>query len=479
MPGNPPSNHAPVSTRRRWTVLAVCSLSLFVVGLDTTIVNVALPSIGSGLHVGTRGLEWTVDAYTLVLAGFLISSGALADRVGRRRVFRLGLVVFGLSSLACALAPSVGVLIAARVVQGVGGSMLSPVALAIVVNMITDPRERARAIGVWAAIFGLSMATGPTLGGALIAGLGWRSVFWVNLPVIAAALVLTAVFVPESRAEQPRRFDLPGQLLLVAAVGGSVALLIEGPRIGWGSTPAVLGYVCVAAVIVGFVRTEARRREPLMDLQLFRRPSFAAAVVGAVVVFVALNATLLLNTLYLQHARGMSAVAAGAVTLPMAVAATVCAPLSGFLVGRVGPRLPLLLAGGFTAVGGLCLVALDNDTSLRVLLLAYLLIGIGFGFANAPITNTAVSGLPAARAGVAGGITSTARQFGAALGIAVAGSIVAGASNTTLAHAARPGWAVVAGCGLLVLVIAGVSPAQTRTSRSPAEPAVLQPAGGE
>jgi MFS family permease len=204
-----------------------------------------------------------------------------------------------------------------------------------------------------------------------------------------------------------------------------------------------------------------------MDLHLFRRPPFAAAVIGAVAVFVALNATLLLNTLYLQHARGMSAVAAGAVTLPMAAAATVCAPLSGVLVGRVGPRLPLLLAGSFITAGGLCLVALDNNTRLGVLLLAQFLIGVGFGFANAPITNTAVSGLPADRAGVAGGITSTARQFGAALGIAVAGSIVAGASDTSLAHASRPGWIVVAGCGLILLVIARVSPSSAKIELYP------------
>ncbi|MDT4914256.1 MAG: hypothetical protein QOC66_3384 [Pseudonocardiales bacterium] len=456
-----------IAARKRLTVLGVCSLSLFVVGIDTTIVNVALPSIGSDLQVGTRGLEWTVDAYTLVLAGLLMSSGAIADRVGRRRVFQLGLLVFGAASVACALAPSVGVLVAARVVQGIGGSMLSPVALAIVVNTFTDPKERARAIGVWAAIFGLSMATGPTLGGALIAALGWRSVFWVNAPVVVAALILTAAFVPESRAARPRRLDAVGQLLLTAVVGGSVALLIEGPRIGWTSTAAVVGYASVSVATFGFVRTEARRPAPLMDLHLFRRPPFAAAVIGAVAVFVALNATLLLNTLYLQHARGMSAVAAGAVTLPMAAAATVCAPLSGVLVGRVGPRLPLLLAGSFITAGGLCLVALDNNTRLGVLLLAQFLIGVGFGFANAPITNTAVSGLPADRAGVAGGITSTARQFGAALGIAVAGSIVAGASDTSLAHASRPGWIVVAGCGLILLVIARVSPSSAKIELYP------------
>jgi EmrB/QacA subfamily drug resistance transporter len=443
---------------RRWTVLAICCLSLFVVGLDTTIVNVALPAIGRDLGADTRGLEWLVDGYTLALAGLLISSGALADRFGRRRVFRLGLALFGTASVACALAPSPGVLTAARVVQGVGGSMLSPVALAIVVNLITDPKQRAQAIGVWASVFGLSMAAGPLAGGALVDAFGWRAVFWLNVPVVAAVLLLTVPFVPESRAPRPRRLDGPGQLLLAAVVAGSVGLLIEGPRIGWSSPPALGGYALVAAAIAGFARVEARRADPLMDLALFRRVPFAAAVFGAVLVFVGLNATLLLGTLYLQHARGLSPAAAGLVTLPMAVAATVCAPLSGYLVGRIGPRRPLLMAGGATLLGALCLVRVEDGTGLPVLLLAYLLIGTGVGFANAPITNTAVGALPAERAGVAGGVTSTARQFGAALGIAAAGGIVGDTAPAGIAHATRPGWLLVAGCGLLLLLVARASP---------------------
>lgn len=439
---------------RRWGILAICCTSLFVVGLDTTIVNVALPTIGEGFRVGTRGLEWVVNAYTLVLASLLISSGAVADRFGRRRVFQIGLVVFGVASIACALAPSVEMLIAARIVQGVGGSMLSPVALAIVVNVMTDPKERAKAIGVWAAVFGLSMAAGPIVGGVLIESFGWRSVFWINVPVILAVLALTAVFVPESRAQQSRRLDLPGQLLLVILVGGAVALLIEGPRIGWFSAAATAGYVVVAAALAAFIRVESRKREPLMDLALFRRRTFSSAVVGAVVVFVALNATLLLGTFYLQHSRGMSPALAGAITLPMAVAATVCAPLSGILVGRFGPRRPLLIAGSFTTLGGLCLVSLDNNTAIPMLLAAYLFLGIGFGFSNAPITNTAVNGLPRSQAGLAGGITSSARQFGAALGVALAGGIIGGSASVDVAQASRSGWILVAGCGIAVLVIA-------------------------
>ncbi|MFM9705762.1 MFS transporter [Streptomyces galilaeus] len=453
----PPSPPSPPDARRRWSILAVCALSMFLVGVDTTIVNVGLPEIGHGLAVGTHGLEWVVDAYTVVLASLLVVSGALADRWGRRRVFRCGLLVFGLASLACALAPSLGVLVAARAVQGIGASMLSPVALAIVVNAMPDPRERARAIGVWASVFGLSMAAGPVTGGALIAAFGWRSVFWINVPVVVMALVLVAVFVPESRAARARRLDLPGQVLLTALICLVVGVLIEGPRIGWTSPAAVAGYALVTAAATGFVLVELRRDEPLMDLGLFRRPPFATAVLGATAVFVALNVSLLLNTLYLQHTRGWTPLESGAATLPMAVGATLCAPWSGSLVARLGPRRPLILAGVFTTAGGLCLTNLGQHTSVPLILLAHLLIGVGFGFANAPLTNTAVSGLPSSRAGVAGAITSTARQVGAAVGIAVAGGLVAGTDPSGFAAASRPGWLLVSGCGVFLLVVARAS----------------------
>ncbi len=443
-----------LSVRRRWTVLAVCALSMFLVGLDTTIVNVGLPAIGRGLRVSTRGLEWIVDAYTVVLASLLITSGALADRFGRRRMFQCGLVVFGAASLACGVAPSIGILVAARAIQGAGASMLSPVALAIVVNAMPDPRERAQAIGVWASVFGLSMAAGPVTGGVLVATFGWRALFWINAPVIVAAIALSAALLPESRSARPRRLDLPGQALLTVIVCISVAVLIEGPRVGWASPLAWAGYLVAAAAAAGFTRVELHRREPLMDLGLFRHPAFTTAVLGAVAVFAALNVGLLLNTLYLQHTRGWPALIAGSATLPMALGATACAPLAGSFVGRYGPRRPLLLAGMFITAGGLSLVNLTNGTPIALLLLAYLLIGIGFGFANAPITSTAVSGLPPERAGVAGAITSTARQVGSATGIAVAGGLAASRAPDQLARASHPGWLIVAACGAFLFIVA-------------------------
>src|SRR5438067_9339730 len=226
----------PLSRPRRLLVLAICCLSLLIVGLDTTIVNVALPAIHRELGASVSGLQWTIDAYTLVLASLLLLAGSTADRVGRRRVFQIGLVVFSLGSLMCALSPSLEVLVASRVIQAIGGSMLNPVAMSIIRNVFEEPRERAQAIGVWGAVFGLSLALGPIVGGALVDSVGWRSVFLVNLPVGLAAVVLTALYVPGSPAPRPRRIDPVGQLLVIVGLASLTYAIIEGRRAGWFST---------------------------------------------------------------------------------------------------------------------------------------------------------------------------------------------------------------------------------------------------
>lgn len=451
-----------LSPRRRWTVLAICASALFLVGLDTTIVTAGLSEIGHGLGTSADRLAWVVDAYTVTFAGLLITAGAVADRFGRRRVFRTGLVVFAVSSLACAAAPSLPFLVAARIGQGVGASMMTPVALAIVVSAMPDPRERAQAIGVWGAMFGLSMAAGPVSGGALIALFDWRAVFWINVPLVLVAILLVRAFVPESRGARTRRLDVPGQLLLVALLWIAVTVLIEGPRVGWTAPSTILGYVAVAGLTAALVRVETRRDEPLIEPRLFLVPHVAGAVVGAVAVFVAFSMTLLMTTLFLQRVTGWSAVAAGAATLPMAVGATVCAPVSGYLVGRAGPRVPLLLAGGCLTLGGALLACLTAGMNLALLLTALALIGIGVGFANAPITQTAVSGLPPERAGVAAGTASTARQLGTAFGVALAAGLVADATAAGFVTAALPGWLVVAGCGVVLVPVAVVSEPEAR-----------------
>src|SRR6266852_2636106 len=220
---------------RRFLVLTICCASIVVVVMDISIVNIALPAIGRDLRATESGLQWTVDAYTLVLASFLVLAGSTADRVGRRRVFQLGLAAFGLGSLLCGLAPGIGALIAARALQAIGGTMLNPVAMAIIANTFLDPAERVRAIGVFGSMSGLALALGPILGGALVDAFGWRSIFWINVPIVAAAIVCSARFVPESRAPRSRRFDPVGQILMIGVLGGVVYAIIESGRLGWTS----------------------------------------------------------------------------------------------------------------------------------------------------------------------------------------------------------------------------------------------------
>ena len=445
--------HATLSRSRRVGILLICSMSLLIVGLDVTIVNVALPSIGKDLHAKVSGLQWAVDAYTLVLASFLMLSGATGDRFGRKRVFLIGLTVFSISSLVCSLAPNVGSLVAFRMVQGVGASMLNPVALSIVTNTFTNARERAQAIGIWAAVFGISNALGPVLGGVLVDGLGWRSIFWINLPVGIAAIVLTLRFVPESRAAAPRRPDPIGQILVIALLASLTFAIIEAPQRGWGSPLIVAGFALSAAALAGLLYWERRRFEPLLDLRFFRSVPFAGAGVIAIAAFAAMGGFLFLNTLYLQDVRGMSALRAGLDTLPMAVMVMIFPPISGRIVGARGGRIPLLIAGIALAGGCAMLTQVSATTSFAYLFTAYAVIGIGFGFVNTPITNAAVSGMPRAQAGVAGAITSSSRQVGQTLGVAIVGVLAAvstGGHPNATSHAA---WWVLTACGLAVLVL--------------------------
>jgi len=414
-----------LSRNRRLLVLAVCSMSLLIVGLDTTIVNIALPAIHRSLDASIAGLQWTIDAYTLVLASLLMLAGSTADRVGRKRTFMTGLVVFSLASLLCALAPSLGFLIATRVLQAIGGAMLNPVAMSIVRNVFEDRRERAMAIGVWGAVFGISMAIGPVVGGALVAAWSWRVVFLVNVPIGLVAIVLTAMFVPKSRAPRARRFDPVGQALVIVALATLTYAIIEGRGQGWLSGE-ILGpfavSLCSFAALVGY---ELRRPEPLVEVRFFRSIPVSGASAIAVCLFAAIGGFLLMNTLYLQDVRGLSPFHAGLYTLPMAGVMVVASPVSGRLVAHFGSR-PSVVAGGLAVmVSALLLTQLEPSTSTAYLIVAYVIFGIGSGLVNPPITNTAVSGMPPAQAGVAAAIASTSRQVGMTLGVAVLGAVAA------------------------------------------------------
>ncbi|MGA5321109.1 MFS transporter [Streptomyces seoulensis] len=445
-----------LSHRRRMLVLSICCMSLLIVSLDNTALNVALPSMQRELHATTSGLQWTIDAYTLVLASLLMLAGSTADRIGRKRVFMAGLVIFTAGSLLCSLAPNLELLVVFRMVQAVGGSMLNPVAMSIITNTFTDPRERARAIGAWGAVVGISMAAGPLAGGLLVESVGWRSIFWVNLPVGLAALLLTLRFVPESRAPRPRRPDPVGQVLVIALFGSLTYAIIEAPD---ASLAQVLPFAAVAvAALLALLVYEPRRAEPLIDLRFFRSAPFSGATGIAVSAFAALSGFLFLSTLYLQNVRGLDALHAGLWMLPMAVPTLLCAPLSGRLVGNRGPRLSLLIAGAAMTLSGLLFALFEAETSDVTLFLGYVLFGVGFGFVNAPITNTAVSGMPRAQAGVAAAVASTSRQLGQTLGVAVIGAVLAAGIGTspyrdTFVSAARPGWWVLTACGAAVLLL--------------------------
>jgi EmrB/QacA subfamily drug resistance transporter len=434
-------------------VLVVCCSSLFIVGLDSTIVNVALPSIGRDLHASVAGLQWTIDGYVLVLASFLMLSGATADRLGRRRVFQTGLALFTVGSLLCSLAWNVPTLVIFRCVQALGGSMLNPVALSIISNVFTERRDRARALGIWGAVFGVSLALGPVLGGVLVTSLSWRAIFWINIPIGVAAFILAQLFVPESKAPRARRFDPYGQLLIIVMLATLTYSVIEGPTYGWSSPLIIATFAIAAASAVSLVLTELHRTEPLLEVRFFRSVPFSGASVIAVLAFGVLAGFLFLNTLYLQDARGYSALHAGLLTVPMAVMIIIFAPISGRLVGSRGPRLPLIVAGLVMAVAAAGMLGLSNTTSTGYLLGDYVLFGLAFGLVNAPISNTAVSGMPNSQAGVAASVASASRQTGNALGVAIGGSLVAKASNSALAADSHAAWAVLAACGLAIVVV--------------------------
>jgi EmrB/QacA subfamily drug resistance transporter len=449
-----------LNRRRRLLVLAICCASIFVVVMDISIVNIALPTMRRDLHASVSGLQWMIDAYTLVLASFLVLAGSTADRVGRRRIFQAGLAAFGLGSLLCGLAPGISWLVAARVLQAAGGTMLNSVAMAIIAVTFSDRAERARAIGVFGSASGLALALGPILGGALVDGFGWRSIFWVNVPVVAAAIVGTALFVPESRAARARRFDLVGQVLVILVLGSVVAAIIESGRLGWNS-PVILGLLVVAVLaVVGILGYEPRRTDPLLELRLFRSVPFSAAIVMALCALCGFGAFLFVTTLYLQDVRGLSALTAGLCLLPVGGLVVVLSPVTGRLVGGHGPRVPLAVSGVALAAGGGASLWLGPAAPLSAMLATYLLFGIFLGTVNPPITNSAVSGMPASMAGVAASLASASRQTGTTLGVAISGTIVASAltrGGTAFTSSAHDVWSMVFGLGVGILILALLS----------------------
>ena len=410
--------------RKWWTLGALC-FALFMIMLDNTVVNVALPAIKKDLGISTAELEWTVTAYALTFATLLLTGGKLGDLLGRRLIFVIGLVVFTLSSLFCGLSGSAPELIAARAVQGVGAALMMPSTLSII-SATFPARERGTAIGIWAGVSAMALAIGPLLGGLITEHISWNWIFYVNVPIGIAAVVAAIFVVPESKdTSREQRLDLPGILTSGVGLLSLVYALIEANQYGWTSA-RILGLFVVAAVsLVSFVFLEMHQRLPMLDLSLFRSGTFAGANLVAVLVTLAMFGIFVFFPIYMQTIRGWSPVQAGAALLPWTVMIVIFAPIAGKLSDRVGSRW--LMAAGMATVAVCCLLlsTINVHSSFWNLLPAFILGGLGMSFVMTPMSAAVMGAAPVAKAGVASGVLNTFRQVGVALGIAITGAIVA------------------------------------------------------
>jgi EmrB/QacA subfamily drug resistance transporter len=409
---------------RRWQALGVLALSLLVVTMGNTILNVALPTIRDSLDASSSQLQWITDGYLLVFAGLLLAAGTLGDKFGRRRALVLGLITFGAGSIFACFAESSTALIAARGVMGVGAAGIMPTTLSILTNMF-PARERPKAIGVWAAVSGLGIAIGPTSGGWLLEHFDWNSVFLINLPIVAACLAGAVWLVPESRDPESPKLDLPGCGLSIAGLSAIVWALIEAPERGWGSTTILGAFAAGIAIAAAFIAWERRTDHPMLDVRVFRNLRFSAASISITFVFFALMGVMFFLTTYLQSVMGYSALETGIRVLPIAAGMILTSKLSVGLSQRLGTKIVVAL-GLFNVAGALAMVAqFDTDTSYLMIALALGGIGHGIGLAMSPATEAIMGSLPRAKAGIGSAMNDVVREVGGTLGIAVLGSILA------------------------------------------------------
>ena len=434
-----PVNDPATAYHRRWYTLGVLCLSLLVIVVDSTIVNVALPTFTRDLNASTSGLQWIVDAYTLTFAALLLLAGAIADRYGRHYALAVGLVIFAVGSLAAAFTGTTAELIAARAVMGVGGAFIMPATLSIITNVFTDHAERTKAIGLWAAVSGLGVAIGPVAGGWLLTHFSWGSIFLVNLPIVAVALVAGYWLVPASRAPQASRLDLTGAALSVAALTALTYTIIEAPNNGWLSATTVGLFAASAVLLAVFAVWEARSDHPMLPLHLCRNPRFSGAALSITVMFFALAGVVFLSTQIYQFVLGYSPLAAGVRALPSAAALAVFSPLGAQIAKRFGELLPVSL--GLAAVtGGLALFATATAASgYGHYVLPMVIASAGIGMAMSPATSASMRELPPAMAGVGSAVNDTTRNMGSVLGVAVFGSITASVFASRMASFAGAG----------------------------------------
>jgi EmrB/QacA subfamily drug resistance transporter len=410
--------------RRRWAVLGVLCVSLLIVSLDNTILNVALPVLAREMHASSSQLQWITDAYAVVFAGLLLVAGSIGDRVGRRRVFVSGLLVFACGSAAAAFSGSPDRLMAARAVMGLGGAAIMPSTLSLLTNVFVEPRQRSRAIGIWSGTTGLGVALGPVTGGWLLAHYWWGSVFLVNVPIALAGLVAALWLVPDSRDPGARRPDLVGSVLSVMGMAVLLRGIIEAPERGWAST-SVLGAIAGGVGLLGlFASWERRSSHPMLELSFFASRRFSAAMGAIAMVIFALMGGLFVLTQYLQFSLGYSALAAGLRVAPIAAVLLVLAPLSVALVRRVGTK-PVVFSGmACIAVGASLLASTTVQGRYGDAIGAFFLLGSGIGLAMAPCTDSVMGSLPVERTGVGAATNGAALQLGGALGVGILGSLL-------------------------------------------------------
>jgi len=410
---------------RRWLVLAVLCLSVFVIVIDGTIVNVALPTMVRELGASTSQLQWIVDAYTLVFAGLLLAAGSLGDRYGRKPALAIGLAWFGVTSLLAAYSQSPEQLIAARAAMGVGAALIFPATLAILSNVFREPSERAKAIGIWAAVSGLSVAVGPVSGGWLLEHFWWGSVFLVNIPIVIFALVVGWFLIPNSRDPHAQRLDPLGLVLSIAGVTLLVWAVIEAPGTGWTSPTILAAFAAAFSLIGGFLWWELHTDAPMLDVRIFTNLRFSAGSLSITVAFFALFGFVFTVTQYFQAVRGYSTLEAGVRTLPFAVATGIASPLAPKVVQRFGTKA--VVAWGLTSMGiGMFVASTSTATSsYLVIVVSMAFMGSGLGFVTAPATESIMGALPPERAGVGSAVNDTTRELGGTLGVAIAGSLVA------------------------------------------------------
>ena len=422
----------PAAHDRRWLILGVLCLSVFLIVVDGTIVNVALPTLVNDLGATTSELQWIIDAYTLVFAGLLLAAGSLGDRWGRKGALIVGLVLFAGFSAGAAWSGDPGQLIAWRALMGIGAALIFPATLAILVNVFRAPKERAAAIGIWAAISGLAVALGPVTGGWLLEHFWWGSVFLVNVPIVIVAVITVAAVVPTSKDPDVQRLDPVGLVLSIAAIGTLVWSVIEAPPYGWTS-PETLGAFAAAAVLLGaFVLWELRSRHPMLDVRIFSNARFTAGSVSVTLAFFALFGFIFMVTQYFQFVRGYGTLSAGLHTVPFAVFTGIASPLAAKAAGRFGTKRIVALGLASMAFGFATVAWYEADSPYALIVLSMFFMGGGLGLVNAPATEAIMGSLPPERAGVGSAVNDTTRELGGTLGVAVVGSLFASAFGDTL-----------------------------------------------